>query len=210
MFLTLLREVSKGKSMLRAYTNYAVSGIEVKGKTADIGGGKDPSYLRFLNTTHATITSIDFKVEENKTIDLEKDSLPFASDSVDSVLMFNILEHIYNHLFLAQEARRILKPGGGVLGFVPFLIQYHPDPHDYFRYTKEALGKIFKEAGFKVETIEEVGAGPFSVNFNNLMFAFPIFARVMLFPLYYVADLLALKWKPRLKERYPSGFKFEL
>src|SRR3989344_4982197 len=73
MFLTLLREVSKGKSMLRAYTNYAVSGIEVKGKTADIGGGKDPSYLRFLNTTHATITSIDFKVEENKTIDLEKD-----------------------------------------------------------------------------------------------------------------------------------------
>ena len=209
-FKIILGEIWRGKSLLRAYTNLNVEGWMLHGKVIDIGGGKDPSYLRFMKKEGADVTSVDFKVPGGKDIDLEKDPLPYKDATADYVLMFNILEHLYNYSFALREAKRILKPDGKLYGFVPFLIHYHPDPHDYFRYTKEALEKIFKETGFIIESIQEVGAGPFSANFNNLMFAFPVIFRVPLFPFYYILDHMILKLKPHLKERYPLGYSFVL
>jgi SAM-dependent methyltransferase len=142
-------------------------------------------------------------------INFEIDPLPYEDNSIDTVIMFNILEHIFNHQFLVNQANRVLKPESDLIGFVPFLVNYHPDPHDYFRYTKEALNLILNKAGFKKIEIKEVGIGPFMVNYNNILLSLPIFLRVVLFPAYYLLDIVFVKIRPQVGHRYPLGYIFK-
>ena len=103
-----------------------------------------------------------------------------------------------------------LKQGGTLVGFVPFLINYHPDPHDYFRYTKEALKALFTEQNFSKIHIQVVGGGPLLVNCNNLMLFVPRFLRIPFFCWYYAFDLILIRLRPNMKEQFPIGFLFVL
>lgn len=206
LFWYLTRSVSKGQSVLRALMNRSLSDETVRDKTVDVGGGRHPDYFSFLKQEGSvSIEAVDASINK---IDFEKDALPYANGMVDTVICCNVLEHIYRYAFLTGEMRRILKPGGTLIGFVPFLINYHPDPHDYFRYTKESLERILKEAGFAKVLIREVGAGPILLNFNNIVLSLPIFLRPLLLPFYYWADVLILALRPGLRVRYPMGYIF--
>jgi len=196
---------------MRLLMNDALTTFSIKGKVLDVGGGKEPSYFKyFKEQINPEILTIDLKEPDGSLthIDLEKDPLPFKENSVDEVLMFNLLEHIYNYNFVISETNRVLVKEGRLLGFVPFLINYHPDPHDYFRYTNEALKRILKQNGYKEIIIKEVGRGPFAVNYNNLVLSFPKLIRVIIFPLYFMLDSVFLYFRPRVKERYALGYLF--
>lgn len=212
MFRFLLREIKKRKSLARALMNYEVKNIDLDGEVIDIGGGKKDYYYKIFKSNKANISSVDICLsDDNKNkINLECDKLPFYDNYFDSALMFNVLEHIYNYNFLISETKRVLKDGGKIIGFVPFLVNYHPDPNDYFRYTKESLKKIFQENGFKLLEIKEVGLGPLSVNFNNLFLYLPVFLRVILFSLSYPFFIFSVFLRPIFKERYPLGYFFIL
>ena len=108
------------------------------------------------------------------------------------------------------ESFRVLKKNGAIVGFVPFLVNVHPDPHDFFRYSDECLNKIFKSAGFNKINIKVIGQGPLIVNFNNLVTIFPKILSIILFPFYYYLDLLLVKIKPSIKKRFPLGYLFVL
>ncbi len=210
--LIFIKEIRNGKSLLRIMMNLKLWGRVLDGNVLDIGGGSNPSYLRFFQKgRNLEFIGIDLVGPEGGLrIDVEKDKLPYADASIDKILLFNILEHIYNYQHLLAECHRVLKKNGWVWGFVPFLVGVHPDPHDYFRYTKESLEIIFKEAGFPDTHTEEVGWGPFAVNYNNLMNYLPIVFRVVLLPPYYLLDYLVLKLKPSLRQKFPLGYFFEI
>lgn len=206
MFYDILKSIARNKSLIRTLMNLELKKYKIYGQVLDIGGGTNPSYFNFLQkAVSLQIKTLDSK---NMAIDFEKDKLPAADESVDCVLLFNILEHVYNHNFLAREVFRVIKKPGLVLGFAPFLVNYHPDPHDYFRYTGEALGKIFNRAGFTEIKIKEIGGGPFAVNYNNIVFAFPRIIRLVIFPFYYFIDRSLIKLKPEVAKRYPLGYMF--
>jgi len=212
MIFIILKEILRGKSLLRTLMNLEFKNYKLEGKVLDIGGGKNPSYFKFLQKL-GKVEIINAELEKGEgrvAIDLEKDNLPFTDSSIDQVLMFNILEHIYNHNFLTGEVYRVLKPGGQVLGFAPFFINVHPDPHDYFRYTGEALEKIFKQAGFEKIKIKEIGRGPAAVNFNNIIFILPRVIRMIIFPFCYLVDWAIIKIRPEITKRYPLGYFFVL
>ncbi|MBC7630840.1 bifunctional 2-polyprenyl-6-hydroxyphenol methylase/3-demethylubiquinol 3-O-methyltransferase UbiG [Aeromicrobium sp.] len=83
--------------------------------------------------------------------------LPLPDDHFDLAISFDVLEHIEDDATVAQEIKRVLKPGGSVLIAVPADPRLWSD-HDVAvshvrRYTRESLSKLFEEAGF---TIEEV------------------------------------------------------
>jgi len=213
MFWSVWKQISCGKTVMRAMMNLALSRFTLSGTVVDLGGGKNPSYLRYMKRDEgATFANIDIQHGEGaaRAVDFETDALPYADGSVDTVLMLNLLEHLYNHEHLVREAHRILKPGKTVIGFVPFLVNYHADPHDYFRYTDEALERIFTAAGFSAISIRRVGKGPFSANLNNLTSFLPRWITVFLWPSSFVADLFFLKLKPSLAKRFPLGYLFVL
>ncbi len=211
MFFKIWKSISRGKTFNRSVMNIALSEYSLEeGVVLDIGGGKNPSYFNFIKgLSKSNIINFD-KQYSNRGIDFEKDILPHGNSSVDQVLMFNILEHVYNHKLIISEAYRVLKRGKTLIGFVPFLVNYHADPNDYFRYTHEALEKIFKEAGFSSVEIKPLGCGPFSINFNNLASFMPTIFNVIVWPVYFILDKALFLFRPKIRERFPVGFLFVL
>jgi len=143
----VIKQILMGHSITRGMMNHSCRKLVLKGRVIDVGGARNPDYCSYMKQNgEIKIEVTDGLLSE---IDFEKDRLPYKDQEANTVLSFNVLEHIYNHRFLVAEMRRILKSGGVLSGFVPFLINYHPCPHDYFRYTKESLFKIFEGAGFR-------------------------------------------------------------
>jgi SAM-dependent methyltransferase len=204
--LHTLRCLWAGQTLLRIRMNEGFSDYTLRGVVVDVGGGRSPDYFSYFKDNGvASITAIDQSLGD---IDFEKDSLPYQEASVDMIVCANVLEHVYRYDFLVGEMYRILALGGTLTGFVPFLLQYHPDPHDYFRYTKEALVKIFTEAGFKAVTIRSIGGGPLMVNFNNIVLSVPRIVRPFLYCLYAGFDSIFLFLRPDAQERCPLGYIF--
>ena len=192
----IIRGILRGKSLMRTLMNQAARKECAHGVVLDIGGGERPSYFEYLQMDPgATIQNIDSKMTATGAthLDLEIQALPCASMSVDTVLLFNCLEHIYHYQHLMSEVARVLKSPGRIIGFVPFFINYHPDPHDYFRYTHEALRQIFTDAGFFLIDIRPSGWGPFSVHFNNILSIMPRIVAVLMLPFYSVKCLIFQK-----------------
>jgi SAM-dependent methyltransferase len=186
--------------------NKGLSVFTLRGRVLDVGGGHAPDYFNYFKTEpDAHVETIDGSTQ---TVDFEKDALPYPDNSIDTIILCNVLEHVYAYQFLLNEVRRVLKPDGQLIGFVPFLIQYHPDPHDYFRYTHEALARIFDDSGFKNVKITRVGGGPFLANFNNLVLSLPRVLRAPLYLPYALLDAAFVRLRSRVTMRYPLGFIF--
>lgn len=69
-------------------------------------------------------------------------ALPFSKDSIDAIICLAVLEHVENPFLAMQEMYRVLRPGGTLLIYVPFLYYYHAAPgyyKDYWRYTYDGL-----------------------------------------------------------------------
>lgn len=208
-FLDVMRQLARGRSIARIFLYEEIAKHSVEGAVLDIGGGRLADYHHVLQQhgpTEFSVTDLAHTAQHH--IDLEHDALPFKTGEIAYALCFNVLEHIYNHRHVVAEAKRVLRPGGTFLGFVPFLVQVHPDPHDYFRYTNEALEKILKGAGFVDIEIKEIGGGPFLVSFNNTLWMFPKFLRPIAWLWYGAWDALYVRVRPQVRTRYPLGYFF--
>ena len=83
--------------------------------------------------------------------------LPLKNAMADTVLLADVLEHIYRPQALLAEAFRVLRPGGVLLLNTPFMYWVHEAPHDYYRYTPHALQRLAQDAGFEVLALDAVG-----------------------------------------------------
>jgi SAM-dependent methyltransferase len=89
--------------------------------TAALAGGEyDVSALDIAPERFAaTITSLGLDV---RSCDVETETVPFAEESFDAVLFFELFEHLrINPLFTLREAHRVLKPRGVLLLSTPNL-----------------------------------------------------------------------------------------
>ncbi len=205
-FTHTMRKLYAGQSLARIHMNTALANESIHGRVVDIGGGRFPDYFSYLRADENTQIEVsDLSVSP---VDFEKDELPYETASRDTALMCNILEHIYNHGHLLKEVHRVLRPGGKLIGFVPFWVGYHPDPHDYFRYTHEALQKILSEAGFENVVVTPVGRGPIAANFNTIVLSLPRILRPIAYIPYALFDRLFLFLRPASKSRFPLGYIF--
>jgi SAM-dependent methyltransferase len=84
-------------------------------------------------------------------------ALPFASESVDLVVAFDVLEHIVDDRAAAAEILRVLRPGAPFLVAVPCdprLWSAHDEAVDHVRrYTRATLRELLEGAGFVVESM---------------------------------------------------------
>jgi SAM-dependent methyltransferase len=73
---------------------------------------------------------------------------PIASGSLDGVCCLAVLEHVEQPWIVAEEIRRMLKPGG--LAFIdwPFLQPVHGYPSHFYNATRSGLSALFQD-GFE-------------------------------------------------------------
>jgi SAM-dependent methyltransferase len=80
-----------------------------------------------------------------------------ARESIDLVYSFNVLEHIEDDAAALRKLRRVLKPGGRLLLYVPaFMILYSAMDRrigHVRRYRKNALAELVRRARFAVDDV---------------------------------------------------------
>lgn len=144
------KEMYQTRGVVQYFTGY------VKGKTLDLGAGS-AKYRELIKPQASEYVTFDMFPGEQ--IDVVGDvlGLPFEDGSFDTVISTQVLEHVEKPWIMIGEIRRVLKNGGICVLSCPFLAPYHPDPKDYFRYTKDGLRSLFHNAGFEVAECEYYG-----------------------------------------------------
>ncbi len=150
--LTTSRQIEHYQSAINRYAS---------GQLLDTGCGYVPYYEMYKSLVHSVIC-VDWpsSLHKNHLLDMAanlNDPLPFAPESFDTVLLTDVLEHIFRPVELVSEIARILRPGGNVIIAVPFLYWLHEQPHDYYRYTEFALRQMCDIAGLAVVSLAPYG-----------------------------------------------------
>ncbi len=105
------------------------------------------------------VINVDFFPFSIVDVVAQAEDLPFKDKSVDAIVCDNVLEHVKKPEAVIQEITRVLKSGGLVYIGVPFIIQYHSSPNDFYRWTTEGLRDLMVE----FEEVElKIACGPTS------------------------------------------------
>ena len=180
-----LKQIFAGKSYMRScHYLFLKKNIKLKGVTADLGSGKKNDYSNLITGNEKKTFNFDFykNSKKSKKINLEKNF--DLKKQYKNLLLFNVIEHIYNYKKLISSISKSLPKNGKLELFVPFMYRYHEDPLDFHRFTHYSLEKILKEKKFKVQ-ITLIGVGQISViteiilkylKFNILKILFLFFA----------------------------------
>lgn len=105
------------------------------------------------------VVNVDGMGYDNVHVVCDLQRLPFADGSVDKVISVAVLEHVPTPEQHVAEMFRVLKPGGRLLVYIPFLQPFHASPYDYQRYTDTGMRQLFR--AFEQPNVI-VGAGPTS------------------------------------------------
>lgn len=101
------------------------------------------AYKKYVN--YSNYATLDIKDGPGVNYVADIHDLKMISDSFDTIVMTEVLEHLYNPFLAVDQLYRICKPGGVVIASTRFVFPYHEEPYDYFRYTIYGIGEIFKE-----------------------------------------------------------------
>lgn len=131
-----------------------------RGELLDVGCGQMP-YREYIlqNSSVEKYTGLDIEtaIEYNKNIKPDYTwngiTMPFESNSYDTILVTEVLEHCPDPNKVLQEIHRVLKQDSYIFLTIPFLWPLHETPHDEYRYTPFALNRLLKDAGFNNITI---------------------------------------------------------
>jgi SAM-dependent methyltransferase len=145
-------ELTKGNAVNRSFMNACIKElVSLNGLVLDMGSGKKPRYLKHLRKKPTPFQYIkaDGNPQNQPDIILNfEDDYPIKNASFDNILLFNVLEHIYDYKPVLRRINRILKPDGSFYLYVPYFIKIHGSPLDFHRYTHFTLFRALNEAGF--------------------------------------------------------------
>jgi len=168
------RQLSSPESFFataRLVTEIAAVRKVLRGRLLDIGCGTKPYQVMTegLVDEHLGI-DVPQSMHTHSAIDVyaSAGSLPFASESFDSILCTEVLEHTSDPVQVCREIARVLRPGGAAIVSTPFMYRIHERPYDFFRYTPYSYEVLAKRSGLTIETLTARG-GYFTVLLDYLL-----------------------------------------
>lgn len=131
------------------------------GVVLDIGcaDAKPRKYL----PADATYVGIDYYSTATEWYDTRPDlfadaqSLPLRDNSVNHVLLLDVLEHLPDPQRCLAEIHRVLKSDGTFTIQVPFVYPIHDAPLDFHRWTTHGLQRAAARHGFEIDKLQAVG-----------------------------------------------------
>lgn len=132
---------------------------QISGNVLDFGCGSKP--YEELFTAADRYTGVDIEVSGHDHSDSKVDryydgkTLPFRDALFDSVVCFEVFEHVFNLDEVLAEIRRVMRPGGRLLLSIPFAWHEHEVPYDFARYTSFGFRHVLEKNGFEVVEVEK-------------------------------------------------------
>jgi SAM-dependent methyltransferase len=103
--------------------------------------------------------NIDIAPWADVTLDIGRDRLPFADDSIDLAFSYHTLEHVSDYLFALGEIHRVCRHGAPVLLGLPYvtLTEYHlVNPYHVHNFNEHSFD-FFDPDKLVGSAVEEVG-----------------------------------------------------
>jgi SAM-dependent methyltransferase len=150
-------------------------GGEIRGRTLEVGSGTGTmsdriehlcSQLVLVEPAANLCAILEDRFADHERVVVRHGTLESAVDGdpdlfdakFDTVVSFNVLEHIEDDVATLQTVRRLLRPDGRLVLFVPslpFLYGSLDEQVDHLRrYTKRSLGAAVTSAGLDLDRIE--------------------------------------------------------
>lgn len=139
-----------------------VRSLPYRGRVVDLGCGASPYKEDILKVADEYI-GVDWEnsFHEQRNVNVFAnlaERLPFEDGFADTVVSFQVMEHLPEPDFFLSECHRILRPGGQMFLTVPFMWHVHESPYDYFRYTRYGLRYLLEKNSFvEIEIYENTG-----------------------------------------------------
>jgi SAM-dependent methyltransferase len=154
--------------------------LHASGVLLDLGCGNVPLYEIYQSHVSDNIC-VDWEGTRHKSPFLDHSfdlnhGIPLPSETFDTILATDVLEHVSNPELLWREMARVLKPGGKIILGVPFFYWLHEEPHDYQRFTKYKLQMFCEQNGLTVVSLESCGGAP-EIIFDIISKNIPIVVR---------------------------------
>ncbi|GAB2174751.1 class I SAM-dependent methyltransferase [Dongia sp. agr-C8] len=136
-----------------------------RGRVIDVGCGPAPLYEMYRSRS-TSITCIDWGSSLHDVsfcdsyVDLNREWAGIPSDSFDTVISTDVLEHLHSPETFFSEVARVCAPGGKLILGVPFLYWIHEAPHDYLRHTEFSLRRYCTLNSLEVVELFSTGGGP--------------------------------------------------
>ncbi len=104
-------------------------------------------YKSLFDNSDCRYYSVDFAIQYSPNIIGDIHSLPFKSGSVDAIICKAVLEHVPEPTIAVREMYRVLRRGGKLFVYMPFLYPYHGGKvyKDYYRFTQDAVEHMFRD-----------------------------------------------------------------
>ena len=112
------------------------------GVVLDVGAKGSP-YVGAI--PHTRLLTLDINLKNNPDICCDIHELDWEDDYFDTVVAVEVLEHLQDPQRAVSQMHRVLKSGGVTVLSTRFLYRYHPDPKDYYRFTRDSLQYLFRD-----------------------------------------------------------------
>lgn len=139
--------------------------LHISGKVLDVGCGIMP-YKEIIEgvVSVSQYIGVDFESSLADEYALGKPDffwngkvLPIESNTIDTIIATELLEHCEYPDQILTEMARVLKPGGKMLLTVPFIWNLHLVPFDEYRYTPFSLSRHIRNAKLDIIKLNPLG-----------------------------------------------------
>jgi SAM-dependent methyltransferase len=156
--------------LLRSALYHAIRPLaeQIGGSVLDFGCGSKPYESLFGHAREYVGIDVAQTGHDhtNSKVDVFFDgtAIPFEDQRFDSVVCFEVLEHVPEIDAALAEMARVLKPGGTLLATIPFGFPEHEVPYDFRRLTEYGLRRVFPAAGFEIRELVRTGTNWLTIN----------------------------------------------
>lgn len=136
------------RPFVRAFVQDCVEQLPLRGPVVEIGArpAETQERIAFLRDVVGITPYVGCDIQPGTNVDVVTDihRLPFADESIGTVVCVEVLEHVHDPIRAVEEIRRVLAPGGiAVLTSVMFM-PVHAHPWDFWRFTPEGFEKLLE------------------------------------------------------------------
>ena len=130
---------------VKAELDRLLDGLEEGQIALNVGSGQSELLGRLVNLDKQLTTQTDCVADALH--------LPFNQATFDLIISQETIEHVADPFRVVRQMERVLRHNGVLYLQVPFVLGYHPDPDDFWRFTHSGVRRILEQAGLRCDRV---------------------------------------------------------